>query len=267
MEEVLSFYNLKEDPFLITPDPDYFYPSRVHQMALDAMEYLVEKGESFLLITGEPGTGKTLLIKAFLEKREDLFPIVLYNPTIRSQELLYFLYRSVSKGRPPADKVKLIEGLKASLCKRRQGGRKVLLIVDEAQDMPEEVLLEIKHLSNLETFKEKLLHIVLLGQPTFATRLKTPENRQLDQRISLRVELRPFEQEEAEDYVLYRVRKAGSSSISFEKKALKVIWKRSRGIPRLINLICSRALMVGYLKRSQVVRTDHVRIAIKHINL
>lgn len=267
MEEVLSFYNLKEDPFLITPDPDYFYPSRVHQMALDAMKYLVEKGESFLLITGEPGTGKTLLIKAFLGQRQDLMPIVLYNPTIKSQELLHFLYRSVSKRRPSLDKVKLIEGLKASLCKKKQSGQKVLLIVDEAQDMPEEVLLEIKHLSNLETSKDKLLHIVLLGQPAFATRLKTPENRQLDQRISLRVELRPLEKEEVGDYVLYRIRKAGNSSLGFEKSALKLIWKRSKGIPRLINLICSRAMMVAYLKRSQLIKRDCVEIAVRYLNL
>lgn len=267
MEEILSFYNLKEDPFLITPDPDYFYPSRVHQMALDAMEYLVEKGESFLLITGEPGTGKTLLIKAFLRKRDDLLPIVLYNPTIKPQELLNFLYRSMSRGRPSVDKVRLTEGLRALLSKRRQRGQKVLLIVDEAQDMPEEVLLEIKHLSNLETSKEKLLQIVLLGQPTFAGRLKTPENRQLDQRISLRVELRPLQKEEVGDYVLYRIRKAGSPSLGFDKSALKLIWKHSKGIPRLINLVCSRAVMVGYLKRSQLIKKDCVEAALQYLNL
>lgn len=267
MDEILRFYNLKEDPFRITPDPDFFYPTRIHEQAVESMRYLVEKGESFLLITGAPGTGKTTVIKAFLQGLEGVTPVVIYNPTVDPEELVGFLAAKVGLRRKGTGKLEVLERLKEVLIKKRQEGERFLLIVDEAQDMPDETLTEIKHLSNFETEKEKLLQIVLVGQPLLEDRLKDPKNVQLDQRISLRVRLRPLSRPEVEDFVLYRVRKAGNASLTFDKGAVKLIWKASKGIPRLINLICSRALMVSYLHNSQKVKKGDVKAALRYLNL
>jgi len=266
MKEVLDFYNLKEDPFSITPDPEYFYPTRIHEMAVESMEYLLKKGESFLLLTGFPGTGKTTVIKTFLSKVQRVCTIPLYNPTVRPEELISYLCQKLGLGKFEG-KLQGLERLREFLLESYKKGERFLLIIDEAQDMSDETLTEIKHLSNLETDKGKLLPIILVGQPSLESRLKEPKNLQLDQRISLRIKLLPLTKDEAHDFILHRIRKAGNSSLLFEKGAIKLIWKASRGIPRLINLICSRALMVGFFYNSQRIKKKYVKIALKHLNL
>ncbi len=267
MRDILSFYNLKEDPFSITPDPEYFYPTKVHEQAVEAIHYLVEKGESFLLITGAPGTGKTTVIKTFLADLKGITPIVLYNPTVSPEELLEHICREIGLRKGRLGKIEILERLRNLLLEKRKKGERFVLIIDEAQDMPDETLTEVKHLSNLETDKEKLLQIVLVGQPTMERRLKDPKNLQLDQRISLRVELLPLNREEVRDFITYRVRKAGNTSLSFDKGAIKLIWKASKGIPRLVNLICSRTLMIGYLCNCQKMKKAFVKAALKHLNI
>jgi general secretion pathway protein A len=274
--EYLNFYKFKEDPFGITPDPEFFYPSRVHMEALQSMEYLLRKGEGFMLITGEPGTGKTTLIRTFLKNfNNELSPIIIYQSTVSAKEFLKAILREIVKNEimitekieKVFDKIDIVEILKDEFIKRKNSGLKNLIIIDEAQDLPEETLIEIKHLSNIETEKEKIVHFILLAQPYFEGILASPHYAQLNQRISLKVRLTHFNREEVENYIKFRIQRAGDVTVFFEKKAIKTVYKVSKGIPRIINLICSRALMVGYLESSYVIKKSYVKSAIKHLNL
>jgi general secretion pathway protein A len=274
--EYLNFYKFKEDPFGLTPDPEFFYPSRVHMEALQSMEYLLRKGEGFMLITGEPGTGKTTLIRTFLKNfNNEVSPIIIYQSTVSAKEFLKAILREIVKNEiiitekieKVFDKIDIVEILKDEFIKRKNSGLKNLIIIDEAQDLPEETLIEIKHLSNIETEKEKLVHFILLGQPYFEGILASPHYAQLNQRISLKVRLTHFNREEVENYIKFRIQRAGNVTVFFEKKAIKTVYKVSKGIPRIINLICSRALMVGYLESSYVIKKSYVKSAIKHLNL
>jgi len=274
--EYLKFYKFKEDPFGITPDPDFFYPSKWHTEALQTMEYLLRKGEGFMLITGEPGTGKTTLIRTFLKNfKQEVTPIIIYQSTLSPKELLKSIAKEALKNEMIVtqkveeffDKIELFEILKNEFMKRKQNGMKNLIIIDEAQDLPDETLTEIKHLSNLETEKEKLIHFILLAQPYFESLLSKPRYAQLNQRISLKVKLTHFDKEEIENYIKFRLQRAGDNPVTFEKKAIKAIYKASKGIPRIINLICSRALMVGYMESSYIIKKSYVKSAIKHLNI
>jgi len=271
--EYLKFYKFKEDPFGITPDPDFFYPSKWHTEALQTMEYLLRKGEGFMLLTGDPGTGKTTLIRTFLKSFEnELSPVVIYHSTLNPVEFLKTLVKLILKkeiqdsSEKMVDKIELTEILTKELLIRKKSGMKNLVIIDEAQDLPDETLTEIKHLSNLETEKEKLIHFILLAQPYFESLLSKPRYAQLNQRISLKVKLTHFDKEEIENYIKFRLQRAGDTPVTFEKGAIKVIYKASKGIPRIINLICSRALMVGYMESSYIIKKSYVKSAIKHLN-
>jgi general secretion pathway protein A len=239
------------------------------------MEYLLRKGEGFMLITGEPGTGKTTLIRTFLKNfKQEVTPIIIYQSTLSPKELLKSIAKEALKNEMIADekveefldKIELFEILKNEFMKRKQNGMKNLIIIDEAQDLPDETLTEIKHLSNLETEKEKLIHFILLAQPYFESLLSKPRYAQLNQRISLKVKLTHFDKEEIENYIKFRLQRAGDNPVTFEKKAIKAIYKASKGIPRIINLICSRALMVGYMESSYIIKKSYVKSAIKHLN-
>ncbi len=270
--EYLNFYKFREDPFGITPDPDFFYPSKWHTEALQSMEYLITKGEGFMLLTGEPGTGKTTLIRTFLKNFcSTLSPVVIYHSTLNPKEFLKALVKLIIKEQDTVsdkelDKTELSNILKEEFTRRKLSGTKNLIIIDEAQDLPEETLTEIKHLSNIESDKEKLLHFILLAQPYFEEKLSRKEYVQLNQRISLKVRLSHFDREEVESYIKFRLQRAGEAPVTFEKGAIKAIHKASKGIPRLINLICSRALMVGYLESSYTIKKSYIKAVLKHLN-
>jgi Type II secretory pathway, component ExeA (predicted ATPase) len=228
-----------------------------------------------MLITGEPGTGKTTLIRTFLKNfKQEVTPIIIYQSTLSPKELLKSIAKEALKNEMIADekveefldKIELFEILKNEFMKRKQNGMKNLIIIDEAQDLPDETLTEIKHLSNLETEKEKFIHFILLAQPYFESLLSKPRYAQLNQRISLKVKLTHFDKEEIENYIKFRLQRAGDTPVTFEKGAIKVIYKASKGIPRIINLICSRALMVGYMESSYIIKKSYVKSAIKHLN-
>lgn len=273
--DYLDFYKLREDPFGITPDPDFFFPSKLHLEALQSMEYFLRKGESFMLLTGAPGTGKTTLIKTFLKKFNSVSPIVIYQSTLSAKEFLKTLIKNIikeeievtEKAEKYLDKVDLLDALKEELNHRKSQGIKNIIIIDEAQDLPEETLTEIKHLSNLETEKEKLIHFIFLAQPYFEELLSKANYAQLNQRISLKVKLKSFNKDETESYIKFRLQQVGEAPVVFESSAIKAIHKASKGIPRLINLICSRALMVGYLESSYIIKKSYVKAAIKHLNI
>lgn len=274
--EYLNFYRLKQDPFGITPDPDFFYPSKWHTEALQTMEYLVRKGEGFMLLTGGPGTGKTTLIRTFLKSTGNkISPIVIYHSTLSPEEFLRYITKKIqgsneledSESLSRLDKYELIKRLTEKFSLRRQKGLRNLIIIDEAQDLPQETLTEIKQLSNIETEKEKLVHFILLAQPHFEEIISKPSYAQLSQRISLRARIYALDKDEVESYIKFRLQCAGEVPIHFEKSAVKLIYKASKGIPRLINLICSSAIMAGYLDSSFTIKKSHVKASIKHLKL
>ncbi|MBF0558689.1 MAG: AAA family ATPase [Nitrospirae bacterium] len=264
--DYLDFFNLLEDPFRLTPDPFYFYPSHEHNEILSSLNYAVEQQEGFYLATGEPGTGKTTILKVFINNWRDKAEIALImTPRLSPEEFLLALIEDLKITLNTKNKNEVIKSFRDFLVEHSSAGRRVIIIVDEAQNLPDETLEELRLLSNLETDKEKLLQIILIGQPELRNRLLTSAMRQLNQRITLRAALKPLGMNETSDYINYRLIKAGKGSVIFEEGARKLLFKRSKGIPRLINLIASRAMMAAYLDVSRNVRKRHIGYATRHL--
>jgi general secretion pathway protein A len=264
--DYLDFFSLSEDPFRLTPDPFYFYPSREHNEILSSLNYAMEQKEGFFLATGEPGTGKTTILKVFINSWKDRAEIALImTPRLSPEEFLLAIIEDLKITLNTTNKNEVIKSFRNFLVEHASSDRRVIIIVDEAHDLPDETLEELRLLSNLETEKEKLLQIVLIGQPELRTRLLSNTMRQLNQRITLRAVLKPLGMNETSDYINYRLIKAGKGSVDFEEKARKLLYKTSKGIPRLINLIASRAMMAAYLDVSRNVRKRHIIYATRHL--
>ncbi|MBM4272557.1 MAG: AAA family ATPase [Deltaproteobacteria bacterium] len=262
----LEFFHLQEDPFGLTPDLNYFYPSKMHNEILSSLDYAVEQKEGFSLVIGDPGTGKTTVLKIFMDRWKDRAEIALImTPRLSSEELLQAVLDDLNIHIDTANKNEMIKLFRDFLINRSLSGKRVIIIVDEAQNLSDGCLEELRLLSNLETDKEKLLQIILVGQPELQKRLHSEGLRQLDQRITVRATMRPLNQVETSDYITFRLIKAGRGSAVFEEKAKKLIYTISGGIPRLINLTTSRALMVAYLGTSHRIEKKHVLDAAKHI--
>ncbi|MFZ6006027.1 MAG: AAA family ATPase [Nitrospirota bacterium] len=267
--DYLDFFDLKEDPFRLTPDPYYFYPSESHNEALSSFNYIVEQKEGFFMCVGDPGTGKTTLLNTFLntEKWKDRAGIALVlTPRLSPEEFLLTVLEDLNVKVKNTNKNEIIKAFRDFLIENSMIGRRIIIIVDEAQNLPDETLEELRLLSNLETEKEKLLQIVLIGQPELRGRLLSDSLKQLNQRITVRATLRPLTVDETSDYINYRLVKAGKGTVIFEEKTKKLIHKLSKGIPRLINLVSSRAMMAAYLDMSRYVRKRHVMYAVKHVS-
>src|SRR5678815_3548208 len=253
-----DYYGFTEKPFSLTPDPKYLFKSASHASAFELLQYAVRRREGFVVITGDIGTGKTTLCRALLEQIDrKTFTALVLNPFLAEEDLLRLVLQEfgvvsreeIKRGRlARVSKAELIETLNEFLLSLQAIGAQALLIIDEAQNLPLQVLEQIRILSNLETAKEKLLQIVLVGQLNLKELLRAPELRQLDQRVSIRYELKPLTREETAAYVGHRLTIAGGGSIvSFAPKALDLVHKYTSGIPRLINLVCDRALLGGCL--------------------
>ncbi|MEP6939425.1 MAG: AAA family ATPase [Rudaea sp.] len=249
----LEFYGLKEAPFSITPDPRYVFLSERHRDALAHLLYGVGKGGSggFVQLTGEVGTGKTTLCRLVLEQLPENTRVALVlNPRLSPIELLETICDELKldiatrKGSLKG----LVDTLNAYLLDAYAQGLRVVLIVDEAQNLSTESLEQVRLLTNLETPTQKLLQIILLGQPELRDKLSDPELRQLAQRITARYHLTPLDREETEAYVRHRLAVAGAQRAPFSRLGLRALFQRSGGIPRLINVIADRALMAGYAR-------------------
>ena len=255
-----DFYGFAEKPFSLTPDPKFFYRSESHGNAFDVLQYAIRRREGFVVITGDSGTGKTTLCRALLAQLDRrTFTALVLNPFVSEEDLLRLILQDfglvsredVRKGRlAGVTKQELINTLNDFLHSIRSIGGRAMLIVDEAQNLPLQLLEQIRLLSNLETDKDKLLQIVLVGQLSLKETLRSPELRQLDQRVSVRYQLRPLTPEETAAYVFHRLTIAGGGSLlSFTPKALQRVHRFTNGVPRLINLVCDRALLSSYALR------------------
>jgi len=265
----LDYYNLRETPFSLTPDPRFLFLSARHREALDHLLYGIRERKGFVQITGEVGAGKTTICRAALERLDPGYKTALVlNPLLSSSQLLRTILVELGVD-PPArtDRALYLERLNAFLLAQVPLGREVVLFVDEAQDLSPELLEQIRLLSNLETDRQKLLQIVLLGQPELARTLDRPELRQLRQRIAVRYHLPPLSRDEVELYVHWRLQVAGARNgrPSFTPRAIRRLHRYSRGIPRLVNAACDTALLAGYVDGVDELGPDHVRRAVREL--
>jgi len=258
-----EFFGLNEKPFAITPDPRYLYMSARHTDALAHLLYGISESGGFIQLTGEVGTGKTTLIRSVLEQLPAKADIALIlSPQLTTLEFLATIVQEL-RCPPPADRtVKAhIDVLNTHLMQAHAEGRRVVLIVDEAQTLSPELLEQVRLLTNLETSKQKLLQIILIGQPELRELLDRPEMRQIAQRITGRYHLEPLRKDETRAYVSHRLRVAGTQNDIFTKRAINALYAHARGIPRLINVIADRALLAAYTKDQRNVDAKLVSAA------
>ncbi|MFH1146278.1 MAG: XrtA/PEP-CTERM system-associated ATPase [Pseudomonadota bacterium] len=243
-----SFYGLTDRPFRIVPDPDFLYLSEEHRLALVYLEYGLANQAGFIVITGEIGTGKTTLIRTLLRRLDQKTRVAsIFNTTVLPDQLLQMVLREYEIPFSDRGKSEYLSGLYDFLIDQYRQGNRVVLIVDEAQNLSLEALEDIRLISNLQTEKEYLIQIILVGQPGLKSKLAHPQLAQFAQRISVQYHLVPLNRSEVEAYISHRLRVAGyTGSGLFSTEALDLIYESSKGTPRVINLICDAALVYGF---------------------
>jgi general secretion pathway protein A len=243
-----KFYRLRQRPFVLTPDPDYLYLSRVHQDALAHLRLGLESNAGFIVVTGEVGAGKTTVLQTLLRSLDSRTTVArLVNTLLGPSELLEAILIDFGAEDVPTSKPAMIRDLARFLVEERLQDRRVLVVIDEAQNLPHGSLEELRMLSNLETEKSKLMQIILVGQPELRDRLNTVDLEQLNQRITVRYHLNPLDARDTHEYINHRLRCAAiDRPMQFSNDLSATIHERSGGIPRMINVICDATLMAGY---------------------
>ena len=259
-----NFYGLREAPFNMTPDPQFLFLSRNHRMALEVLRFGIAGRKGFMVITGEIGAGKTTVCRALLRSLgPNTKTALILNPSLSDTQLLRAICDEFKLQPAKTTKKDLYDALNAFLLRELAANHNVVLIVDEAQNLRPKALEQIRLLSNFETEKEKLLQIILVGQPELARLLQRDDLVQLKQRIALRQHIPPLVWEEVGDYIRHRLEVAGAGGrIHWADDALLLIHRHSRGVPRLINVLCDKALLAGYVSESFTIETEHVQRAI-----
>ncbi|MDP8259240.1 MAG: AAA family ATPase [Candidatus Aadella gelida] len=261
----LDFYGLRENPFNVTSDPNFLYLSHTHREALAHLSYGIEQRKGFVEITGEVGAGKTTLCRALLNQFDSRTKTsLIFNPSLPETQLLEAVLNDFGIEVKRKSKGAFIRQLNEFLLQQLSLGNNAVLIIDEAQNLRKATLETIRMLSNLETEKEKLLQIVLVGQPELKDKLNAPGLLQLRQRIGVRFHVRALDETELRGYVEHRLSVAGSENgPDFSDKAILDLYEYSRGIPRVVNIICDKALLLGFVQEAHVIDEDVVRKSIE----
>ena len=256
-----EYYGLVRLPFEMSPDPSFLYLGEAHREGLATLVYAVNSGKGFVMLTGEVGTGKTTLLHALLGQLDSTTnSAFIFNPRLDPMGFFRMLFHELGVGPACETKAEYLLVLNQYLIDKLAANERVILIVDEAQNLSAEMLEEIRLLSNLETPTSKLIQIMLVGQPELQELVDQPELRQLRQRIALRHHLRPFDEAEVAEYVEERLAKAGYTGRAiFKKKALRELYRLTEGTPRLINNICDGTLLLGYVRQETSLGSDAVR--------
>ncbi len=257
-----KFFGLRENPFNVNPDPRYLFVTPHTEEALSCLTYGVQSRKGFILLTGEVGTGKTTLINKFLEwlHRESLPTAFIFNSRLNEDQFFEFMMTDFGIPCDTRSKSQILLRLNQWLLERYRAGETGVLIIDEAQNLSPAVLEEIRLLTNLETYTEKLLQIVLAGQPELDHKLRQPELRQLRQRITLRSKTYPLTSEETSGYITSRLRIAGSDGQPiFTPEAIDLIHRHSRGIPRVINVLCEHSLINAFADQRKPITAEIVQ--------
>lgn len=258
-----KFFGLTRNPFEISPDPYFLFTTARHNEAFASICHGVLGRKGFVVVTGEVGTGKTLLVRCLLEllRRQQIASANIFNPCLSPTEFLRYVAGDLGLKVGNQDKGTLLSELNHFLIGRYRSGLSAVLVVDEAQNLEPELLEEIRLLTNLETSQQKLLQIVLVGQPELDLKIDSPQLRQLKQRIALRCQLEPLNDTETKGYILRRLERAGANaqaSAMFPDRTVDSVYRYSRGIPRLINTICENALIAAYAQKSVEVSSEMV---------
>ena len=263
----LEYYNLKELPFNITPDPRFLYFTKHHQEAYDHLMFGIQSRRGFIELTGEVGSGKTTLCRAVLANLgEDVETALILNPSLTENQLLRAILNDFGLSIGGRDRLACIEKLNEFLLEKTKEGTNVAVLIDEAQDLTPEVMEQVRLLSNLETDQHKLIQIVLCGQPELKARLNRPDLRQLRQRITVRYHIPPLTIDETLTYLRHRLWVAGSNgSPKFDNGAVREIHRYAKGGPRLINAVSDHALLAGYVERTNTIDARCVKRAIRQL--
>ncbi len=264
-----SFYGFREMPFNITPDPRFLYLSPTHQEALQHLKYGVNEKKGFIVLVGEVGCGKTTLCRRFLNELDParFDTALILNPRVTETQMLKAILTELGESKLARSQHDLVAQVNRVLLDRIEKGRDIVLIIDEAQNLSFDVLEQIRLLSNLETDKQKLLQIVLMGQPELKEVLAREELRQLRQRILVHYELHPLSPSDMAHYIHHRLSLAGSDGRpSFTRWALRAIHRNSGGIPRIVNNLCDKALLAAFIRESDEVTYWDARRAVNDMD-
>jgi general secretion pathway protein A len=264
-----SFYGLKEKPFNLSPDPDYLFMSRGHEEAYTHLEYAITENKGFVVITGEIGSGKTTLINFLLRKLKQNIHVAVVNQTIvQPKQFLKLVCQEFELAVDVMDKAAMLDTFQNFLLQQFAEKKRVALIIDESQNLPNRTIEEIRMLSNLESEKHHLIQILMLGQPELKDKLQTKNLEQFTQRVTVYWHLNGLDKDEVKEYIRHRLWVAGAEELDiFDQHAIESIQRHSRGIPRLINILCDAALVHGYADELKVITNNVIDEVVKVRNI
>ncbi|UCD15815.1 MAG: AAA family ATPase [Candidatus Omnitrophota bacterium] len=262
----LKSHSLRKSPFNITSDPQIFFESASHKEALATLSYGIKEKKGIILITGEVGTGKTTLCKTLLNRMSSgVKTSLIMNPYFSEVQLLRAIVEDFGLQVKKKNRLNIINELNSFLVNISLEGGNAVLIIDEAQGLTNRQLEQIRLLSNLETSDEKLMQIVLVGQPELEVRLKKFSLRQIRQRIFVKYVIAPLREDEVRGYVEFRLQRAGETDITISSASFKLIYEFSQGIPRLVNMLCDRVLLLGFIKEKISFKEEDFRVCVEEL--